>query len=90
MPTIACHDEMYTDGTPDTAYRWDDQEETLKEPTSIDGSGLTNAELIQRNPESYVFFSMGYWYFQQTKWSGGNNAKRWSFELGLSLDVQIL
>lgn len=27
------------------------------------------AQLVRQNPETHVRFSVGYWYFQQTRWS---------------------
>ncbi|KAJ5783458.1 uncharacterized protein N7518_009135 [Penicillium psychrosexuale] len=56
-------------------------------PTSI--YGMTRADAIRHNPESYVFFSVGYWYFMQTTWSNGDNSQRWSFHSGVSQMVQI-
>ncbi|KAL4956427.1 hypothetical protein BDW69DRAFT_203132 [Aspergillus filifer] len=38
--------------------------------------GLTAAEVVRRNPESYAWFSVGYWYFMQTKWSKGDDSQR--------------
>lgn len=50
------------------ADSWDTQESMLKEPDNKENVyKITNAGLIRRNPESYVFFSAAYWYFQQTQ-----------------------
>ncbi|KAL4796922.1 hypothetical protein BDV19DRAFT_387792 [Aspergillus venezuelensis] len=54
-----------------------------------DTYGLTAAEAIRRNPESYAWFSVAYWYFMQTKWSKGDDSQRWSFHSGLSQLVKI-
>ncbi|KAJ6009604.1 hypothetical protein N7499_004998, partial [Penicillium canescens] len=49
---------------------------------------LTYVQLIRENPETYLWFSVGYWYFQQTQWSKQTN-QRWSFHNGAGELVQI-
>ena len=44
--------------------------------------------LIRRNPELYVCFSVGYWFFLQTQWSDSSN-QRWSFDTGVAKLVSI-
>ena len=71
------------------ADEWPVQQEWLNNPMEIrEGEDESNGQLIQRNPESYVFFSVGYWYFQQTQWSKQSN-QRWSFQSGVAELVQI-
>ncbi|KAL4862781.1 hypothetical protein BDV12DRAFT_206994 [Aspergillus spectabilis] len=65
--------------------KYDDEEGPLPPGTY----GMTRAEAIRHNPESYVFFSVGYWYFMQTKWSNGDDSQRWSFHSGVSQKVKI-
>ncbi|KAJ9194026.1 hypothetical protein DTO164E3_4709 [Paecilomyces variotii] len=76
--------------TPDITYSWTQQRTMLdKKPTAIpDGYDMTYEQLIRRNPETYVFFSVGYWYFQQTQWSINAN-ERWSFHSGAAELVAI-
>lgn len=68
------------DGDGDVNMGDADDEEEIEE--------WTNAERIRRNPETYLFFSVGYWYFQQTKWSQNTN-QRWSFHNGAGEQVQL-
>jgi hypothetical protein len=73
---------------------WPEQQQHLKTPNQVyvdaDGVnwGQTMAELVRQNPETYVWFSVGYWYFQQTKWSGQTN-ERYSFHSGRAALIKI-
>ncbi|KAI9042402.1 uncharacterized protein KD926_005480 [Aspergillus affinis] len=70
--------------TPDTTYFWEVMRELLENPTKRDKTGDdTHQDLIRKNPETYAFFSVGYWYFLQenSKW-GTDSTKRWSFQSG--------
>lgn len=69
---------------------WTQQRTMLDgKPTAIpNGYDMTYEQLIRRNPETYVFFSVGYWYFQQTQWSINAN-ERWSFHSGAAELVAI-
>lgn len=71
------------------ADEWPVQQKWLNNPMEIqECEDESNGQFIQRNPESYVFFSVGYWYFQQTQWSKQSN-QRWSFQSGVAELVQI-
>ncbi|KAL1863514.1 hypothetical protein Plec18167_000607 [Paecilomyces lecythidis] len=84
------HLVMGPDDTPDITYSWSDQQKTLatKGTRIADGYDETWEQLFRRNPETYVFFSVGYWYFQQTQWSNAAN-ERWSFQSGVAELVAI-
>ncbi|CDM35118.1 unnamed protein product [Penicillium roqueforti FM164] len=45
-------------------------------------------DIMRQNPETFVFFSVGYWYFLQTTWNK-NARKRWSFDTGAARLVAI-
>ncbi|KAJ5826731.1 hypothetical protein N7447_003494 [Penicillium robsamsonii] len=73
--------------TPDATYEWKKITALLKKAVIDKESDdpkvqlLTNGESIRQNPETYVFFSVGYWYFLQTQWITDPN-ERWSFQSG--------
>ncbi|PYH81857.1 hypothetical protein BO82DRAFT_414754 [Aspergillus uvarum CBS 121591] len=84
------HLVLGTAETPDLTYSWVDQQNRLKEATTIpDGDDENYGQLVRRNPESYVFFSVGYWYFQQTTWNSDDTSKRWAFQSGAGELVKI-
>ncbi|KAL4903112.1 hypothetical protein BDW74DRAFT_179983 [Aspergillus multicolor] len=82
-------------GNPDTddaAYNWKQQQDRLNDPdTTDDDKFKPNLQLIRENPESYAWFTVGYWYFQQTNRQGWNVAsnRRWSFQSGVGELIQI-
>ncbi|OQE02834.1 hypothetical protein PENVUL_c038G02194 [Penicillium vulpinum] len=79
--------------TPDPFYSWKEIQAVLKKPTGRPRkyAPLNNHNLVCQNPETYVFFSVGYWNFLQTNWNDkqSNANKRWSFQSGVAQLVQI-
>ncbi|KAJ5776689.1 uncharacterized protein N7511_001700 [Penicillium nucicola] len=76
--------------TPDitSTYSWTEQQKYLKTPDRIPSGYDENYQtLIRRNPETYVWFGVGYWYFQQTQWTSTN--QRWSFHSGAGELLQL-
>ncbi|KAJ5622947.1 hypothetical protein N7490_011552 [Penicillium lividum] len=76
--------------TPDitSTYSWTEQQKYLKTPDRTPSGYDENYQtLIRRNPETYVWFGVGYWYFQQTQWTSTN--QRWSFHSGAGELLQL-
>ncbi|KAJ5517930.1 hypothetical protein N7453_000352 [Penicillium expansum] len=56
-------------------------------PFSEQYEPLINEILVRENPDTYVFFSVGYWYFLRTNENNPN--ERWTFESGVTEVVSI-
>jgi hypothetical protein len=55
------------------------QQEMQESPDTVDKrESETQTQLIRRVPETYTWFSVGYRYFLQTKWTTKAN-QRWTF-----------
>ncbi|CAI7617300.1 unnamed protein product [Penicillium viridicatum] len=77
--------------TPDALYGWGDILKALKKPRTVFNKlkPMTNEQAVRQNPETYVFFSVGYWHFMQdSKW-GKSSVERWSFESGAAASVLL-
>ena len=71
--------------------QWTESQDWLqgKLPTAVSVPYDKDHEhLIRRNPESYLWFTVGYWYFLQTQWSGSSD-NRWSFDTGVAQLISI-
>ncbi|KAF7712263.1 Uncharacterized protein PECH_003752 [Penicillium ucsense] len=85
------HVVLGNDQTPDLSYQWTESQDWLqgKQPTAVPVPYDKDHEhLIRRNPESYLWFTVGYWYFLQTQWSGSSD-NRWSFDTGVAQLISI-
>lgn len=59
-----------------------------EEKTGQYWDGMKYQDIMRQNPETFVFFSVGYWYFLQTTWNK-NARKRWSFDTSAARLVAI-
>ncbi|KAJ5900894.1 uncharacterized protein N7473_004964 [Penicillium subrubescens] len=71
-------------------YSWKTTQLWLEDSPNIKPGGYDEdyQHLIRRNPESYLWFSVGYWLFLQTQWSDSSN-QRWSFDTGVARLISI-
>ncbi|KAJ5197157.1 hypothetical protein N7449_007636 [Penicillium cf. viridicatum] len=88
-----------TDKTQDYTYEWSKMQTALKKPNGTPSKkeeektgkywdGMKYQDIMRQNPETFVFFSVGYWYFLQTTWNK-NTQKRWSFDTGAARLVAV-
>lgn len=64
---------------------WDGDDPDRQKPNT---SRRKNINLIRGNPESYVWFCVGYWYYLNYKDKSDGNI-RWGFQNGLATPINV-